>query len=191
MKQIERLLKRRNIKRAEEISSIIGKYIIKNKEILDIGLGNGINAEVIAKEHKVDITGIDVIDYNETKIKLKIYDGKTIPFKNKSFDTVLIIQVLHHCDKPERVLGEAIRVAKRRVIVVEDIARNAIHMQMSKIYDFLANFRHGVNVPFNFKTVPEWNRILMGFNVKKTKIKKLKSRRWYSPMDPRLFVIDK
>jgi SAM-dependent methyltransferase len=41
-------------------------------------------------------------------------DGKRLPFKDKSFDVVLLEVVLEHIDQPEQVLAEAARVLKPR-----------------------------------------------------------------------------
>ena len=49
-----------------------------------------------------------------------LYDGCHIPFPDRAFDTVLLSFVLHHTAGPEALLAEAARVARHRVVVVED-----------------------------------------------------------------------
>ncbi len=46
------------------------------------------------------------------------YDGRTLPFPDASFDTVLSIQVLEHTPHPQRLLGEMARVLKRDGILM-------------------------------------------------------------------------
>jgi SAM-dependent methyltransferase len=46
------------------------------------------------------------------------YDGKTLPFEAKSFDTVLSIQVLEHTPSPQQILNEIGRVVRDDGIVV-------------------------------------------------------------------------
>jgi SAM-dependent methyltransferase len=41
-----------------------------------------------------------------------VYDGKTLPFENKSFDTILSIQVLEHTPTPGHLIIEMSRVMK-------------------------------------------------------------------------------
>ena len=63
--------------------------------------------------------GYGQIDYNETDIPLKIFNGTNIPYEDQSFDSVLVVEVFHHCNNPEKVLKEAIRVAKKKVIIFD------------------------------------------------------------------------
>jgi len=68
---------------------LIKPYIRDN--VLDAGAGNCLLSELIANEMKVKVQPLDIVDKNLTKLKLKVYDGKHIPFENKSFDTSLLI----------------------------------------------------------------------------------------------------
>jgi SAM-dependent methyltransferase len=46
------------------------------------------------------------------------YDGKTLPFDSRTFDTVISIQVLEHVRSPQNVLNEMARVAKKDGLVI-------------------------------------------------------------------------
>ena len=84
--------------RAKYYSNLIINYIKKDEKVLDIGAGSGYIAEIISK--KADVTLLDIKNYNQTKLPLKIYDGKKIPFKDNSFDTAMIITVFHYFPQP-------------------------------------------------------------------------------------------
>ena len=43
-------------------------------------------------------------------------DAESLPFRDKSFDTVVLGDVLEHLDDPLRAVAEARRVARRRVV---------------------------------------------------------------------------
>src|SRR2546427_1259923 len=47
------------------------------------------------------------------------------PFRDGTFDTTLISLALHHCEAPEAVLDEAVRVTRSRLLVVESVYRNS------------------------------------------------------------------
>lgn len=44
-------------------------------------------------------------------------DGEALPFMDGSFDTVLLAEVLEHVEEPRRLLREALRVARGRVVL--------------------------------------------------------------------------
>lgn len=46
-------------------------------------------------------------------------DAQQLPFKDQSFDVVIVNAGLHHCDSPHRALNEMYRVAKQTLIVHE------------------------------------------------------------------------
>ncbi len=46
------------------------------------------------------------------------YDGHTLPFEDRSFDTVITVQVLEHTPTPQRVLDEIGRVVRRDGLVI-------------------------------------------------------------------------
>ena len=66
--------------------------------------------------------GLDITRYPEypPEIKREIYDGVQIPFENKSFDISLLFYTLHHTDDPLRLFSEAVRVTKRRILLIEE-----------------------------------------------------------------------
>ncbi|MBZ9751976.1 class I SAM-dependent methyltransferase [Deinococcus sp. HMF7604] len=50
-----------------------------------------------------------------------LYDGRTLPFQDQAFGTVLLAFVLHHCPDPAAVVREAARVSGGRLLVLEDV----------------------------------------------------------------------
>lgn len=109
--------------RAKRIAKSIVAYIKSNDRVLDVGSGNGLVAEELLKLKKVSLIAVDVTSrYNLSAIEIKLYDGKRLPFKDKAFDLVLLLFVLHHAKNPRLVLKEAARVTKNLVLLFEDIA---------------------------------------------------------------------
>lgn len=144
----------------------INRYI--DGKILDIGLGAGTVAFSL-KRDGYDVTSVDVVDLSlYSDIKPQIYDGQKLPFKKHSFDTGLLVGVLHHCgDQNIHVLEEAMRVCKR-VICIEDTYRNDLERFFVSTQDKLCNaefYEH------NYLTVPEWRDV---FKKHDWKVKALK-----------------
>ena len=57
------------------------------------------------------------------------------------------------------VAAEAMRVARKRVLVLEDTPFNTIDLVFNKAWDWVLNQRHGIPVPFTFRSREEWTGI--------------------------------
>lgn len=94
----------------------------RGMKILDAGSGNGgtcisfaeAGAEVFGIEVKNDLVEIarSFAESRKTKTEFILYDKKTIPFPDNTFDAALSISVLEHVTDPVNYLGEILRVLK-------------------------------------------------------------------------------
>jgi ubiquinone/menaquinone biosynthesis C-methylase UbiE len=90
--------------------------IIKKGPILDVGCGN-CNFLEICKNKKLNAQGIDfsrkAVELARKKgFKVKIGDSEKIPFKDNSFATITLLDVLEHVYSPRKTLDEIYRVLK-------------------------------------------------------------------------------
>ena len=92
-------------------------------KILDIGCGSGIYAHYL-QQKGYQVTAIDqqkqFIQQAQKKYKQVIFQQASalkLPFKNQSFDTAILFDILEHVDDV-KVLQETTRVAKRVIISV-------------------------------------------------------------------------
>lgn len=152
--------------RSEVVVRRIFPYVKIAKKIIDIGSGTGDVAFLLIKEGK-NVTPVDVGDFHGPRfVKTTIYDGKTLPFPNRSFDTALLLMVLHHTPNPEEVFLEASRVA-REVIVIETSFTSPIHKFFTVVSDAIGNLR--LEAFWNsYKTDKEWRDFFEkhGFTIK-------------------------
>lgn len=94
-------------------------------QVLDAGCGVGDVARTLAREHALDVTGIDILDFNLTRAKQRSAESDLVnqtsfvqadyhhlPFKAASFDGVYTMETLVHAADPETVLGEFFRVLR-------------------------------------------------------------------------------
>ncbi|MBT4824985.1 class I SAM-dependent methyltransferase [Candidatus Woesearchaeota archaeon] len=115
----------------KEIIKKINKIIIlKNKKVLDIGSGWGGFCLEASKKDAI-VTGLEpdnkVLKISKELIKnhnsnVKFVKGKAekLPFKNKTFDLVILHSVLEHVGDVNKALKEAIRVTKdKRYIYIK------------------------------------------------------------------------
>lgn len=113
-----------NVKHYYRQVKLIKKFI-KPIKLLDIGCGHGIPTIFLKNEFKK--TTINAIELRKSpvwnrinelyKINFKKFDGKRIPFKNKTFDTIVMFGVLEHVTEDKIItesyfLNEVKRVLK-------------------------------------------------------------------------------
>jgi len=141
--------------RAQRLLDLVEPYLASTDRILDLGCGTCNIAEVLIERGYARPTLLDVEDFSFVEaLTPQLYDGSVIPFEDKGFDVVLLITVLHHTPDPERILGEAARVAKR-VIIVEDVYGSFLGKMATMIMDSLSTlefFGH----PHSNKRDSEW-----------------------------------
>jgi 2-polyprenyl-3-methyl-5-hydroxy-6-metoxy-1,4-benzoquinol methylase len=92
--------------------------------IIDLGCGEGITTEKVIREQK-NCVGYDIIPENiricrEHNIPVILGDISKLAIKSDSIDTILLIEVIEHLEKPEQIVNEIHRVLKNggRVIIV-------------------------------------------------------------------------
>lgn len=150
--------------RAKDMMKLIEPFLEKGETILDIGAGTcNISELLLQKNYAVtplDVKNLSAVDH----IKPIIYDGKTIPFGDDSFDAALILTVLHHTLKPEEILMEARRVSKK-IIVIEDIYSSWLHKQATYFFDSLLNLEF-IGHPHSNKTDLQWRAAFQKLGLK-------------------------
>lgn len=147
--------------RAAILGRLIADYLPDSAKVLDIGCGNMLLAKDLIRRKKITAQGVDVLDMNYTSLPHQIFDGRHLPFPDKSFDASLLIGVLHHAHNQEALLQEAKRVTKATVIVFEDIYNSAWQKRWVKVRDVLGNIveEPKMNFALNFHSNQEWIEI--------------------------------
>jgi len=95
---------------------------LKTADVLEIGVGNGSHAQLIAP-HCHSYTGVDLTEYavQSTRRRFAAFglqgqvlqmDAENLEFPNASFDYVWSWGVIHHSANTERILSEISRVLK-------------------------------------------------------------------------------
>jgi len=172
--------------KAKKINSCCSEFL-KGK-VLDVGAGRCYIAKELQNKNNAKVTCIDIKDLSQTNMKVIVYDGKNMPFKNNNFDTALIAYVLHHCEAQLRVLKEAIRVCRGNIVIFEDTKVSPI----TNFMDFLANYFRGVETPFHFRTEKEWLELFKKLNLKTVAVKHGVEREWFYPfVEHTMFVVRK
>jgi SAM-dependent methyltransferase len=125
--------------------------------ILDVGSSNGRLAQKLTAGLDVRLRGVDVHVQPHAAIDIDEYDGKTLPFADRSFDCVMLIDVLHHAEDPVALLKESTRVAKHHVLVKDHYYENRFDWQVLKWADYFGNDPLGITLPYNYLDRDAWH----------------------------------
>lgn len=107
--------------------------------LLDMGAGDGAVLQEIERRNiatemdavEISASGIERIAFRHlsTLNAIQSFDGETLPFEDKSFDTGIAIHVLEHVEHERQFLNELRRVSKR--VFVEVPLEHTFRLQRS------------------------------------------------------------
>lgn len=145
-------------RRVERLAEALARLIpAQGHSVLDLGCGDGqVALAVMRRRPELKFEGVDVLIRPVTHIPVRLYDGKRLPFEDKSVDHVTIVDVLHHTDDPAAVLAEAGRVARRSVVVKDHLREGLLAGPTLRLMDWVGNRGHDVRLPYNYLNRSEW-----------------------------------
>jgi SAM-dependent methyltransferase len=144
-------------RRARILADRFVSIIPSGQTILDVGCGDGTIDSLIQTERTdLVISGIDILKRPNSKISVTMFDGENIPFENNSFDFAMFIDVLHHTEDPLKLLREALRVARKGIIIKDHIVKGFLAWPTLRAMDWVGNAPYGVVLPYNYLSEDEW-----------------------------------
>jgi 2-polyprenyl-3-methyl-5-hydroxy-6-metoxy-1,4-benzoquinol methylase len=95
------------------------RLVHEGERVLDVGCNSGYIVDYVPRScevHGVDVQP-DLIEKAKARlVSAQVAQAEALPFPNKSFDTVILSEVLEHVFDPVQVVREAARVARLRFI---------------------------------------------------------------------------
>jgi SAM-dependent methyltransferase len=154
-------------RRAQVLSDEIAKLIPENATVLDVGCGDGLISSIIqSKRPDINIEGVDVLIRPNLYIPVKKFDGKQLPYPEKSFETVIFIDVLHHTNNPTDLLSEAYRVTYNSIIIKDHLKDSFFAGPLLHFMDWVGNKRYGVAITANYWPTNKWKNAFEKSNLK-------------------------
>lgn len=145
-------------RRVRILSHHLAQIIPGGGRVLDVGCGDGlISRAVMDQRPDLEIEGVDVMLRPTTHIPATKFDGSVLPFGDKSFDYVTIVDVLHHTDDPVIMLAESCRVARRGVVIKDHLRAGFGAGATLRVMDWVGNRGHDVVLPYNYLSRSEWD----------------------------------
>ena len=142
---------------------------VKDKDILEIGCGNGYGGYLLNQLQPKSYIGLDVMEEqveiarkNYPQLQFIVQDATDLSqFANTSKDVVIIFGVLHHIPQWRKVIGEIVRVLKPTGQLFLEEPRGAD----VKLFDFFFKWGHP-DSGFGLKAMEEYLKS-RGFHFKK------------------------
>jgi len=127
--------------------------------VLDVGAGDGSLGTLFERfRPRTSVIGVEVALRAKTRpgFRLVRFDGRALPFADRSFDVALVSNVLHHAKDPDGLMREVCRVTRRRAIVKDHVARGPLdHLKLAAL-DVSVDSRCGRRSGAAFPCMPRW-----------------------------------
>jgi SAM-dependent methyltransferase len=144
-------------RRTAVLADILSRALFDAQTALDVGCGEGsIDLLIQTAVPGLVIRGVDVLVWPEARIPVEKFDGYQLPFDDKNFDAVMLVDVLHHADDPMVLLREAKRVARRAIIIKDHTMHGALAYLILRFMDWVGNAHHNVALPYNYWSKRRW-----------------------------------
>ncbi len=163
-------------RRLRVLTELILPHLRRGDAVLDVGCGAGTLAASLATralEREIRVEGLERFPRGGEPVPVASYSGGEFPFADRSFDVVIVADVLHHEADPNALLRECIRVSRRLVIIKDHQLSGPFAKARVSLIDWAANAPYGVKCLYRYNSPREWEAILR--NLRLTPVALLRS----------------
>ena len=127
---------------------------------LDVGCGSGEVAYWLTQSRSnISLQGVDVLVRSQTHIRVQQFDGLTLPFADRAFDFLMLVDVLHHTENPDRLLAECARVSRQFILIKDHYCNKWWDDLRLRFMDWVGNRSYGVALPYNYQSTHQWQNL--------------------------------
>ena len=103
----------------QRVGGLLSKRM-EESSVLELGCGPGIFLSLFPDGIGVDFSRTMIFEAKKVLLNpLVVADINHLPFRDNSFDASYSVNVLYHSEDPRKVVGEALRVARNRHVIVD------------------------------------------------------------------------
>ncbi len=170
--------------RRDALVRAIVPHLKPGDRVLDIGCGNGTLGQAIMADKAcpqgVVVEGLERFARGGEPITVHKYDGVRAPFDDKSYDVVIVADVLHHEEQPDRLIAECTRLSRRLVIIKDHQVAGPLAQQRISFIDWAANAPYGVKCLYRYNTKQQWDETVARHRF--TPVEQRRSMKVYPPL---------
>jgi SAM-dependent methyltransferase len=132
--------------------------------VLDVGGGTGLMAQAIQALLPVrQVVAVDVVDryYPSLSVETLVYDGRTLPFADGSFDAATINNVMHHVPREHRpaLMAEIARVVTGPIYIKDHLAASRLDHWRLTALDAIGNLPFGGQIEAQYLSNSAWQEL--------------------------------
>ncbi len=146
--------------RLRELVRQIAPHLEVGDRVLDVGCGFGALGRAImdsdACPRDCKVVGLEPVKREGSLIQVDTYNGRTMPYDDRTFDVIILADVLHHEEDPHRLLAEATRVTNRLLIIKDHKLQGPLAQQRIALIDWAANAPYDVPCLYRYNTLQQW-----------------------------------
>lgn len=105
--------------RAQKLAQKLRPHLPPTGQVLDIGSGTGHTVQALRRSTRLSFVEADVVDMSVVGAGPILFADSRLPFCDEAFEGAFMTFVLQYVPDPIRLLAEARRVTKGRVLVLQ------------------------------------------------------------------------
>ncbi len=146
-------------RRVHRIASRLADCVPEAARVLDVGAGDGALARLLLKlRPDLRIQGVDVLLRPLAEIPVQQFDGQQLPFEDRFFDAVMLVDVLHHAEDPAALFAECVRVSRQCLLIKDHLADRWLANPTLRFMDWVGNASYGVALPYHYWRQAQWQQ---------------------------------
>jgi ubiquinone/menaquinone biosynthesis C-methylase UbiE len=164
--------------RESRLAKRLAPWLWPGATVLDLGGGRGKVSLTLQAELDVRPMVSDVM-VGRTHPSLPFIhqtDPLHVPLEDGSVDAVVMCYVLHHVGWGDQsaLLQEARRLARRRVLIVENVPEQRYERVACRALDWVFNRPFGIPTPFTFRTIEQWDQVAVEMGMTKEHVQRFR-----------------
>jgi ubiquinone/menaquinone biosynthesis C-methylase UbiE len=148
--------------RQKALLRLISPHLDRGARVLDVGCGFGGLGRALMdfSNDAFRVEGAETAPRGGELIPVTACGRASLPWPDRTFEAVILADVLHHDPQPESLLKESVRVSKKLVIVKDHLRGGLLAQQRISLLDWAANAGYEVPCLYKYNDIRQWRDLI-------------------------------